>query len=357
MRHVLLTGFPGLLASEIVAGLADRDATITLLVEERFLRHARELVGNRADRLHVVAGDITRAALGLAPQITERLRASCDTVLHLAAVYDLAVGRQVAERVNVRGTEHVNAFARALPLLRRYGYVSTIVVAGRRRGTILEDELEHDAGFHNLYEETKYRAEVAVRALQREGLPVTILRPGVVVGRSTNGWTTKYDGPYMILRLLDRLPGPLRRVGVGSKTVPFPVVPVDFVARGAVAILESPDTFGKTFHLTDPNPLSSAELFGSLCEAYTGKPPRFRLPGGLVRLSAALGLFRLFGLPGQAIPYLFHACHFDCSNTLAGLEGTGIACPPAASYLDALVRFYRDHPEGGRPTLSKSARS
>ena len=66
-------------------------------------------------------------------------------MFHLAAIYDLAVTREVAQLVNVEGTRNVNEFAKSITNLRRYHYVSTCYVAGRRSGLIREDELEHAA--------------------------------------------------------------------------------------------------------------------------------------------------------------------------------------------------------------------
>jgi nucleoside-diphosphate-sugar epimerase len=91
----------------------------------------------------------------------------------------------LAYRVNVEGTKNVNEFVRTMPKLRRYNYVSTCYVAGLRTGEILETELEHEAGFRNFYEETKYTAETEVEKLKAE-IPTAIFRPSVVVGDSQN---------------------------------------------------------------------------------------------------------------------------------------------------------------------------
>ena len=128
-----------------------------------------------------VEGDITKPSLGLADDDAQRARAETGTVFHLAAAYDLAVDYDIAQRVNVQGTRNVNEFAKSIPNLRRYHYVSTCYVAGRRTGLIREDELEHSAGFRNHYEESKYLAELSVHRLKSE-VPITIHRPAVVVG-------------------------------------------------------------------------------------------------------------------------------------------------------------------------------
>ena len=140
-----------------------------------------------------------------------------------------------AHRVNVEGTRNVNRFALTLPHLKRYHYVSTCYVAGRRTGLILETELRHEAGFRNFYEETKYLAELEVEALKGE-LPVTIHRPSVVCGDSRTGETAKYDGVYYLINYLRMRPDLLSLANIGNREVRLNVVPVDFVVEAMAAL-------------------------------------------------------------------------------------------------------------------------
>ena len=111
---------------------------------------------------------LRRKNLGISEYDLAVLKDETTDVYHLAAIYDLAVEKNPAYRVNVEGTRNVNELVKDLPNLRRYNYVSTCYVAGKRVGEILETELEHDAGFRNFYEETKYLAEMEVEALKRD---------------------------------------------------------------------------------------------------------------------------------------------------------------------------------------------
>src|SRR5438132_2546735 len=160
---VFITGFPGFLASRLVRRLAADGARFFLLVQPAFAEKARAEIARLAadanvpiETFRIVQGDITKADLGLSIPDLEAAKNETTTVFHLAAVYDLAVARDVALRVNVEGTEHINNFAKAARNLRRYHYVSTCYVSGKREGVIFENELRHDAGFRNHYEETKY---------------------------------------------------------------------------------------------------------------------------------------------------------------------------------------------------------
>ena len=354
MKRILVTGFPGFIAGQLVARLAPGAEEITLLVEERYAAKAQDdaariaaSLGLPPGRFRPVVGDITRSGLALDPAAAERLRAEVDTVFHLAAIYDLAVPAEVAERVNVEGTENVNAFLAGCKSLERYHYVSTFAVAGRRSGVIREEELEHDAGFFNHYESTKYRAEVAVRQAMAEGLPASIYRPAVVVGSSEDGRTAKFDGPYMLLKVMRRLPWPLTRFNVGSPRVRFQMVPVDFIIDAVTTIASRPDSAGKTFHLTDPDPYTTEEIFDLFSRALFGAGSWLRVPGPLVRAATSSGLAEPLGLQRQAGPYFLHQARFDCVNTLDALDGTGVHCPRLEDYVDKLVEYFLAHERDG----------
>src|SRR5712691_1817489 len=209
---IFITGFPGFIASRLIKRLAAERVRFILLVQPALRERAREEVEQiaretdaaRAD-FQIVEGDITRDDLGMPSAEIETARRETTTLFHLAAIYDLAVERDLALRVNVGGTRNVNNFAGTIRKLRHYHYVSTCYVAGKRKGLILETELRHDAGFRNHYEETKYLAETEVEALKSE-LPVTIHRPAVVCGHSRTGETAKYDGIYYLIHYLRRWP-------------------------------------------------------------------------------------------------------------------------------------------------------
>lgn len=344
MKHVLITGFPGFIASQLIERLAPRVERFSLLVEGRFAAKAEaeaaRLVPGRFD---LVIGDITLPEIGVTAKNVAALRRSVDTVYHLAAVYDLAVSAEVAERVNVVGTNHVNAFVRSLSSLERYNYISTYAVSGKRTGVIREAELEHDAGFHNHYEETKYRAEIAVRGLIADGLPVSIFRPGVVVGSSKDGRTVKFDGPYMLLKVLRKLPRPLSRFNVGSKKVLFQMVPVDFIVDALATLGDKAGAEGKTFHLTDPQPYSTAQIFDLFSEALFHHRSWVGVPGLVTSIVTDSGLAEPLGLQRQAGPYFFHEARWDCMNTLDALDGTGIEVPRLEAYVERLVAFFLEH--------------
>lgn len=348
---IFLTGFPGFIAERLVARLTRPKTQFFLLVQSQFVDRATESVERIAaltqtplENFALIEGDITLPGLGISDEDLETIRSETTSVFHLAAAYDLAIDKQTATRVNLEGTRNVNEFARSLPNLRRYSYISTCYVAGKRKGRIAEGELEHDAGFRNFYEETKYAAEMEVEKLKSE-LPVTIFRPSVVVGDSQTGETVKYDGIYYLIQYLRKAPAVLRLVNVGNKEVKLNLVPVDFVVDGIATLAFDESAVGKTIALADPHPLTTAELFDAIAESMTKKRSIFIPPPALVERSLMLPFSPpITGLPHYGVPYFFLSQTYDTSQADELLNAHGIRCPNFREYVGNLIAFVEKHP-------------
>ena len=297
------------------------------------------------ERIEVVVGDIADRRLGLSDADYERLRTEATRVFHLAAVYDLSVRVELAQRVNVDGTGNVLELCAGAERLERLAYVSTAYVAGLRRGVVYEHELVMGQGFKNHYESTKFQAEVWVRQLI-DRVPTTILRPAIVVGDSQTGETQKFDGPYYLLRAISltaRMGQPMAHFG--RSDTPFNVVPIDYVVEAIATAAGLPQAVGETLHLVDPEPLSSAELLTVLSERYGARPPRGRIPPAAVAAALRLSaVSRRFGnTPHESIAYLNHSVVFDMRRAVDLLGALGLAPPRFTDYASALVEFFKQH--------------
>jgi nucleoside-diphosphate-sugar epimerase len=348
---VFVTGFPGFIATRLVRRLAAEGAQFILLTQPAFLATARAEVaeiasdtGAEARKLRIVEGDITEPNLGLTAAELERARRETTTVFHLAAIYDLAVAADIATRVNVEGTRNVNNFAKSIEHLKRYHYVSTCYVSGKRKGLIMEAELPHNAGFRNHYEETKYLAETSVEALKPE-LPVTIHRPAVVCGDSRTGETAKYDGIYYLIHYLRKWPGGLTLLNIGNREVCLNLVPVDFVIEAMVALAKDDRAIGATVQLADPAPLTTHQLFDEISKAIGGRDSFATVPARIVYPTLMLPLTpAITGLPHSAVPYFFLEQVYDTTRARELLDPRGIHCPRFPDYAGALVDFVANHP-------------
>jgi thioester reductase-like protein len=349
---LLFTGFPGFLASALLPRVLLRapHGRALCVVEPRFIELARVRLAaiERASpdlrgRIVVAAGDITAPQFGLPPARAEPIR----SIFHLAAVYDLAVPRDVGLRVNLEGSRRVLEFATRCRRLDRLHYVSTCYVSGRTPGRFYEAELERGQSFNNHYEETKYLAEVEVRRAMAGGLPATIYRPSVVVGDHATGETQKYDGLYFVMQLLLRQPRlAVLPLPAAARQTRFNVVPRDFVVEAMAWLSALSRSAGVTYHLADPAPPTVEELVVALARATDRRLATLPVPFRLLRRLLGLGpVKRMARLPPEAADYLVHPTHYDTTHAQRDLEGSGLRVPRFDTYAARLVAFMREHPE------------
>jgi thioester reductase-like protein len=351
-RSVLFTGFPGFIGARLLPRVLELkpDTRAVCLVQDKFVDAAREAANALEDthphvrgRIELVTGDITVQGLGIPVKTARDLRRSLAEAYHLAAVYDLAVRRDVGRLINVEGTKNVLGFLEEAPRFERLHYVSTAYVSGTSRGTFRETDLDVGQGFKNYYEETKFQAEVEV---VRSPVPRTIYRPGIVVGDSKTGETGKFDGPYFVLRVMEKLPSPgvFMRIGLGFGTVN--IVPVDFVIEALAALSASPISAGKTYHLCDPEPHAPGELAEMFAEAIGKRFVQVPVPLRVARaFFSPKPVQRFFGMPMEALDYFDDPVRHDTARASQDLGELGIECPRLDDYITRLVEFYRAHKE------------
>lgn len=344
MNSLLITGYPGFLASNLLPRilLQRPDSKLHCLVEQRFMATAQQRLQMLDPALHsrveLVAGDITRPGLALDRELNPT------EIFHFAALYDLMVDRALGLRINVDGTEHVLRYAERLPRLEKLHYVSTCYVSGRYAGPYRESDLDKGQRFNNYYEETKFLAEVEV---QKSQLPWVIYRPSVVVGDSRSGATLKYDGPYPVIKWLLRFPwlSVLPRIGDPSVTR-INLVTQDFVLDALTFLSLHAAKPGTVYQLSDPNPVTVEEMINELGSVTKRKILPLPLPLAVAKL--ALGhlkpISRWSGFTPAMVDYFVHPTHYLCDNTSAALNGSGVVCPDIRRVLPRLVEYVRRHP-------------
>lgn len=353
MSTTLLTGATGMVGRELLVRLAARDTTERLMClvrpgrdgtppQSRIDALLRE-AGGRPDPHRVIAieGDVTAPELGLGPAERRTLTA-VDRILHCAASVSFTLPIERARAINVTGTERLLALARTLPRLERFDAISTCYVAGGRTDRVMEAELEHHAGFHNTYEQTKHESEVLLRRAMAE-LPISVHRPSIVVGDSKTGKTGAWKVLYWPLKVIARGLLPV---------IPFDpegrldIVPVDFVADGILALADATSSIGKTFHLA-AGPARDCTL-GELTEVVFRKvgrrPPihvrpmlwrRFVRPALMLAPSKQLRRTLQTGLVYR--PYLELRLRFDTTEADAQLEPAGVVGQRVLDYIDTIV--------------------
>jgi nucleoside-diphosphate-sugar epimerase len=366
-RGVLLTGATGLLGQYLLHDLLLKAYPVAVLVRDSRKGQASEriaqIVAAWSDRLHrklptpiVLNGDLGLVALGLTPIDRLWLGQNCKFLIHCAANLSL---RESSEgepwRTNVEGTKFLLSLCREVGLS-EWHQVSTAFVCGRRVGVIAEEAHDDSQGFHNPYEESKWQAERLVS--QTPGIRATILRPSVIVGDSSTGHTTSFNGLYCFLELAARLAQRSSKSGEAYLPLRMPLsgdevwnlVSVDWVSRAIVEILSKPQWHGCTFHLVARSSVSNRFVRDIGAEVLKLSGVEF---AGYERVKHPSRLEQLFfeGIQ-EYCPYLGGNPIFAFANTKAALPDLP---PPSIDrpMLERLIRFAVAN-RWGRSLLKKS---
>lgn len=342
----LITGYPAFTARRMLAKLiaAEPETKLFVLARDKFAAEAERFLAMHGarDRAEVLVGDVCDMDLGLSSLEYRALCKDLTWLHHLAGIYFMGVDEKTMRRVNVGGTRNVLDLARDSSRLERVVHWSTVTVSGNRGGTVYEEDLEAGQKFHNGYERTKYDSERLVRGAMRH-LPITILRPSIIVGDSQTGEIDRLDGPYYLMVLIATNASGLRLPIVGRGDAPLHLVPIDYVIEAAWHVGRAEKAAGKTFHLVDPQPMTARQVFEGVAEHAKTEKPRGHIPRPLARaVLRTPGLARLGRGPLTFLDMIDHVVYYDQTNTAQALAGTTIRCPPLADYLPVLVRHVLD---------------
>ena len=221
-------------------------------------RPIRVLVRNPGRLPTDLAGPMVEVARGDAadPEAVGAALEGIDAVYHLARAGDAKTWDDFLRR-DVRVTERL-AEACLERGVRRLIYTGTIdsYYAGAGAGTITEaTPTDPRIAGRNPYARAKAASEAILMALHRErGLPVVILRPGVVVGRggSPLHWGVGMWAHDSVCRTW------------GPGTAGLPLVLVEDVAAALVRALEVEGIEGESFNLVGPQVVSAREYLAEL---------------------------------------------------------------------------------------------
>ncbi|MGB9664030.1 MAG: SDR family oxidoreductase [Ignavibacteria bacterium] len=344
-KNIFLTGFPGFIASRLIPKLLQNrtGGKAFLLVQSKFRETAKIQVKKLESefnflkyRLTIVEGDLTLSELGIDKSKIDLN--SISEIFNLAAVYDLRVSKNLAYEVNVRGTENIVSFAAQLPELKKFHHISTCYVAGWFNGDFTEDDFDKGQTFKNYYEETKFLSEKIIRE-NKDKIPFVIYRPSIVIGDSKTGETNKFDGPYPVIFLINRLPKYFVMTQIGSGANPVNLISVDYVVD-AISALSQLDQVYQTYHLCDPEPLTQNQLINLFSKTLNKKLLTIKINQKFIKsLMRIKFISNLTGMYPEMIDYFDHNLNFKCEKTLQSLEQFNITPPRLENYIDKIIEF------------------
>jgi len=245
---ILILGATGFIGKELVRQLVAAGKPVRLLVRS---------VGNLPPDLRSAAVDVRVGDIGN-PEDLKRSMEGVDCVVHLARAnvkswadyqqFEIGATRQVGEAALAAG-------------VKRFVYTGTIdsYYAGAKAGTITEaTPLDPQIDHRNLYARAKAVSEELLLEMRRErGLPLVIVRPGIVIGRggSPFHWGVGMWWHDAVCQIW------------GKGRNKLPLVLVEDVARGLIAAMEAPQIEGQSFNLVADPCLTAQEYLDELDRA------------------------------------------------------------------------------------------
>lgn len=259
MDKVLVTGATGFVGAALARELVQNGYDVRITVRKT----------SRTDNIDGLPLERVQADVQNLEEMRRACR-GCMRVYHVAGVYRTWMRDYgVLQRVNVEGTRNVLTAARDEGV-EKVVYTSSIAALGVRSDGLPSDE-QTPFNLHHLklpYEESKFYAEQVAWEFIRQGLPIVIVRPALVMGEGDI-----YPTPSGRL-VLDVLKGRVPCYFDGG----IDVVDVRDVARGHILAMER-GTPGESYNLgSNGNFATLRDLTRMIASAGGVSPPFVRVP-------------------------------------------------------------------------------
>jgi amino acid adenylation domain-containing protein/thioester reductase-like protein len=371
-RSILLTGATGFLGAFLLHELLQTQATIHCLVRcahpqegltklQQILEKYQISHADLRSRVVVIPGNLEQPQLGLSEQQLEELAGTIDRIYHSGATVDFIKPYSLLKAANVLGTEEILKLAcrkRLIPV----HHISTIGIFGAighfTGRKVIAEEVDINVSLPFLpvddgYAQSKWVAEKLVHIARSRGVPVSIYRPGFIVGHRQTGAHNPKDYICRIMKGCIQM-GSFPDLGTCKEQM----ISVDYASQVIVHLSGQSEQLGKTFHITPPvgQDLLLSDLFELL--RYYGyaieKRPYSQWKIELihqVKQSPDNALYPLLPLLTEKVYQdeftlveLYNDCpDYDCQNTIDGLRDTSIAFSSVKSqilstYLPHLIR-------------------
>ena len=322
----LVLGATGFLGSHIARALADEGRPVRIL-----RRTTSSLAALEGVDYEDVLGDLDDS------NSLRQAFAGCRVAFHAAGYYPLyALDSHRQKDKALSQIRNVLDAASATPSLERLVYTSSLSTIGRPKTGLADESLPFDpATTPGLYYEIKFLMEEEVRRAAQGGLPAVILNPTAVFG----DYDVKPTSGTLIVRIAQgKMPW--------SFEAKMNAVDVRDVARGHLAAWRR-GRIGQRYILGGHN-TTMAEFGRRVAERAGVKPPRRRIPLGLVRTLAGFSEWISYyllrqkkpPLPRIGIDFLEYGAHYDDSLARRELE---LPRTPLLETIDRSLAWFRTH--------------
>ncbi len=342
VSQVLLTGATGFLGSFLLTDLLQQtNARIYCLVRssssadaaERLKSHLQSwMLWNQsfASRIVAVPADLAQPLFGLPRDYFNFLADTVDAVYHSGAYVDFIQPYRRLKEANVTGTATVLRLA-AQGRYKPVHFVSTVnVFNGADPSRILyeSDRLSDEQELRTGYDQSKWVAESLVNIARSRGIPVSIYRPGPIIGHSQTGMSNAHDLFHRVIS------GGIRWGYMPDMDIALNLSPIDYVSGAIIQISRQPSALGKTFHLVNANTVNVRQLLDWVeSSGYSfSRLPYSEWRERLLQASEHDPDNPIYPL----VPFFseresendFRKAFFDAKNAVEALADSSINCPP-----------------------------
>ncbi|WP_245758995.1 thioester reductase domain-containing protein [Xenorhabdus koppenhoeferi] len=358
---VLLTGATGYLGLHLLEQLLKQTSAKVICLcrasdEEHALNRIKAGftnyqidVGNGLDRVEFVIGDLGQPRFGLLPETWEQLAETVDVIYHNGALVNFIYPYSALKSINVDGTRTALELA-CTTRLKHFHYVSSVnaLFATESPRPYMEDDraMSESVRDPSGYSGSKWVSEGIINIARNRNVPVSIYRPGLILGHTRTGAAQGND--YLVASLK----GYLSMGFYPNHALLLDIVPVDYVAASLVHISRKPESNGKFFNLFNPEQVSIRQFFDWVQDfGYILNPVPFdEGKEKILALNDTHPLYPLIPLirdmterPYRALdPAYIDEIHpeLELKNTLSGLTGSDIRCPTiTAGYVHQVLRY------------------
>ena len=338
-----LTGATGLLGHYVLRDLLLKGRRVVAMLRPP-IDGARERLGDLLSPLGInldayVDDDRLVLVEGALPdELPSPTWGKTDEIVACAASLQLlSNGNLEPQKTNVLGTQELLRWADR-HAVRNLHAVSTAYVCGFTSSVVREEFHRTEPTFQTDYERTKWIAESMLHKWATQpGRILTIYRPSFLVGDSTTGYTTQFNGFYQAARLISILKeqhkghnGDLTYIPLripARPETPFQnLVPVDYASQVIAEVVCEPRFHGRIYHLTDPAPPRFSD-FKSCMEEYFGLHGGYFADARDMSKDMSTAESLLWEKYDLLMPRIQHTPNFDCTNVHDVLTAMGMTFP------------------------------
>lgn len=362
-KFVFLTGVTGYLGAFILERLLRQtSAEFLCLVRARDVAQGLDRIRRTMTeyriwdesfsmRIHPVVGDLAKRNLGIPQEEFSQIARKADIIYHCGALVNFVYPYSALRGPNVVGTHEVLRLA-ATAKLKPVHFISTVdvLLATHMQRPFIEndDVLFNPKEIPDGYARSKWVAEKMLWTARSRGIPVTVYRPGLIMGHTQTGATQTND--YLLVGLKGYIDlGVLAEPGI---MIDF--VTVDFVAEAIAYLSQRPESHGRYFHIWNPRPVHMSRAydwihsFGYRLKVVPGKVLREKVLKEVDLSSVLYPFLPIFRAMREDPPISSHDPRIvekinlldECKNTFEALEEMEIKCPPLDERLAHLCLSY-----------------